>query len=226
MSRHHRITPKLKCAKCNADILGWEQALQHECREGPADRGPTQERIRMAKGAFEDVVLDTDERGRKVSVATVRMLDGNVLAQLVKAEKITGDEYHAGARFYQDWYLSGLANSGTIDPAKDVVDGGNRAGHDSDAKLAAMTRYHKAVKALWSGHGMVLQCCVLAEESLEDFGKRIFQTDNIRAARREARNRLKDALAALDEHYNGPRRTRTRSAHTTDYRPEIPGSDS
>lgn len=161
---------------------------------------------------------DTDEHGRKVPVTTYRMLDGSILDLLVKRDQITGDEYHAGARFYHDWYLSGLANSGVIDPSKDIVDNSTRV-HETDIKLAAMTRYHKAVKAMCTAHGMVMQCCVLAEEPLETYGRRIYRQNSRKPARLAATTALKDALFALDEHYNGKRSQRMGSAHSDGYRP-------
>lgn len=186
---------------------------------------PTPERMRMARGEFEDVVIDTDEHGRKVSIATVRMLDRNILAQLVRDREISGDQFHAGAKFYEDWFLSGMANSGTIDPAKDVVDGGRGGLNESERRMAARERYHRAIKALCSAHGRILQCCVLDDadggESLAHYGMRVFVTPSPKLGRRDARNQLRDALSALDEHYNGKRQHRYRQTHASDYRPAI-----
>lgn len=173
----------------------------------------------MAGKAVELIIQDeTDEEGRKVPTTTYRMLDGSILDLLVKRSQISGDQYHAGARFYNDWYLSGLANSGVIDPSKDVVDGGRKIS-ESEIKLAAMTRYHKAVKALSTANGMVMQCCVLAEEQLESYGRRIYRQASPKPAKLAATTALKDALSALDEHYNGKREHRMGSAHSSGYRP-------
>lgn len=181
---------------------------------------PTSERLRMAGDAAEFIVRDdTDELGNKIPITTYRMLDGSILDLLTKRNQIGGAEYHAGVRFYSDWYLSGLANSGVIDPSKDIVDSSGRS-TQSDVKLAAMTRYHKAVKALCTAHGMVMQCCVLAEESLESYGRRVHRHNSPKLARLAATTSLKDALFALDEHYNGRRHVRMGSIHADDYRPE------
>lgn len=181
---------------------------------------PTDERLKRAGKDSEFIIRDEiQEDGNTISVTTYRMLDGSILDLLVKREQIGGAEYHAGVRFYSDWYYSGLANSGVIDPSKDIVDGSGRSS-TSDARMAAMTRYHKAVKALCSSHGMVMQCCVLAEESLEIYGQRVHRQKNQKLARLAAVTSLKDALAALDEHYNGRRHVRMGSVHADDYRPE------
>lgn len=176
--------------------------------------------MRMAgKEGVELIVRDdTDELGRNIPITTYRMLDGSILDFLVKRSQITGDEYHAGARFYNDWYHSGLAASGVIDPSKDIVDN-SVAVNETDRKLAAMHRYHKAIKAMCTAHGMVMQCCVLAEESLESYGRRIYRQNSPKPARLAATTALKDALFALDEHYNGKREHRMGSAHTEGYRP-------
>lgn len=173
----------------------------------------------MAGKAVEMIIQDeTDEHGRKLPITTYRMLDGSILDLLVKRGQITGDQFHAGARFYNDWYLSGLANSGVIDPAKDVVDGGRKVS-ESEIRLAAMTRYHKAIKAMSTANGMVMQCCVLAEEALESYGRRIYRQNSPKPAKLAATTALKDALAALDEHYNGKREHRLGSFHAGGYRP-------
>jgi hypothetical protein len=180
---------------------------------------PTDERMRMAGKAVELIIRDEkDDEGRNIPITTYRMLDGSILDLLVKRNQISGDEYHAGARFYNDWYTSGLANSGVIDPSKDVVDGGGRI-IESDIRLAAMNRYHKAVKAMCTAHGMVMQCCVLAEESLEGYGRRIYRQASAKLAKLAATTALKDALHALNEHYNGKREHRMGSAHADGYRP-------
>lgn len=181
---------------------------------------PTSERLKMAGDAAEFIVRnDIDEDGGTISVTTYRMLDGSILDLLTKRQQIGGAEYHAGVRFYSDWYLSGLANSGVIDPSKDIVDNSGGRATQSDAKLAAMTRYHKAVKALCTAHGMVMQCCVLAEEPLESYGRRVHRQNSPKRARLAATTSLKEALTALDEHYNGRRRVRMGSSHADDYRP-------
>lgn len=181
---------------------------------------PTDERLKRAGKDSEFIIRDeVDEDGSTVSVTTYRMLDGSILDLLVKREQIGGSEYHAGVRFYSDWYHSGMANSGVIDPSKDIVDNSGRA-VAGDAKLAAMTRYHKAVKVLCTAHGLVMQCCVLAEESLESYGQRVHRQKSKKLARLAAVTTLRDALHALDEHYNGRRHVHMGSVHADDYRPE------
>lgn len=179
---------------------------------------PTAERMKRAEGEYERIVTDIDEDGRKTPVETVRMLDGSLLDRLARRGSINGDEYHAGARFYGDWYYAGLAASGVLDPTRDIVDGGV-PGPESERRMAAKTRYHRAIKAMSTRHGMVMQCCVLAEESLISFGCRIHNRRNRKQAAAAALVTLRDALSALDEHYNGKRRSGMVSAHEEGYRP-------
>jgi len=182
---------------------------------------PTRERLRQASGDFESIVTDIDDGGRKIPVETVRMLDGSLLDRLIKRNPpvISGDQYHAGARFYSDWYHSGLLNSGVLDPTRDIVDGSGPA-PESERRMAAKTRYHRAIKAMCTAHGMIMQCCVLSEESLESFGCRIHRQSNQNRGRAMALATMRDALSALDEHYNGKRSERYRASHASDYKPD------
>lgn len=177
---------------------------------------PTPERLARAAGDVDFVIVEDKERNETVS--TIRMLDGSVLDMLVSRGAVTGDQYHAGARFYEDWYLSGLAASGVIDPTRVIVDGSGRT-HTTERQLAAMTRYKDAVKALGMSHGIVMQCVVLAEEKLEEFGRRRYGYSQAKLAKTAAITALRDALDELDHHYNGPRKVRSRHTHATDYRP-------
>lgn len=179
---------------------------------------PTRERLARAGDDVEVVIIDDKEEGR--TVATLRMLDGSVLDMLLSRGTITGDQYHAGAGFYQDWYLSGLAASGVIDPTRVVVDGSGRT-LTTDRQLDAMTRYKDAVKALGITHGLVMQSIVLLEETLEAFGRRRYGYAKAKLAKTASITALRNALDELDLHYHGKRERRLRHGHTTDYRPAI-----
>lgn len=174
---------------------------------------PTPERLKLAGDAVEDFVTDT---GRH----TVRMMDDSVLDYLNNRGCITGDQYHAGSQFYADWYYSGLANSGVIDPGRVVVDGGPGA-QASDKKLDAMTRWKDAVQAVGRVHSAVLVAVVLLGERLDHYGRRRFKQTNRERQRLTAITALQLALEALDGHYYGKRRARTVSAHAEGYRPGI-----
>lgn len=182
-----------------------------------ADRtiGPTPERLRMAGDAVEAFRPEENENWR-----AVRLLDGHVLESLRSRRAISGDEYNAGMRFFGDWYLSGLANSGVIDPGRVIVDGG-KLDHLNDIKLSAATRHQRTIRALGLIVSHVLTCVLLTEEKLESYGHRVCGYKNAKQAKLAATERLKQSLAALDYYYYGKRETKVRSAHAEGYRPDI-----
>lgn len=177
--------------------------------------GPTPERLAKAGEAVEVYTPDKSENWR-----AIRLSDESPLEYLQSRGAITGDQYAAGMQYYGDWYKSGLANSGVIDPGRVIVDGG-QVEHWSDVKLDAMTRYNRALKAVGPTLGGVLSDMLLTGERLEDYGRRKCGQNSFKLARLAATAHLKLALDALDYHYHGRRDTRTRAAHAADYRPEI-----
>ena len=177
--------------------------------------GPTPERLAMAGDAVKVFTPEENENWR-----AIRLLDNHILEQLQSRGVISGDQYAAGAQFYGDWFLSGLANSGVIDPGRVVVDGG-KMDHLNDVKLSALTRWQKAVQAVGLIHSRVLTDVLLSEERLEAYGLRRFGQKNPKLARLAAQTALKLALEQLDYHYHGQRKTPMRSAHAPDYRPTI-----
>jgi hypothetical protein len=177
--------------------------------------GPTLERLRMAGDAIEAYAPEQNTNWR-----AVRLLDNHVLEGMRSRRAISGDQYNAGMRFYSDWYLSGQANSGVIDPGRIIVDGG-KIDHMSDIKLAAATRYERTIRALGLIVSHVLTCVILIEESLDSYGTRVCGFKNPKQAKFAAAERLKQSLSALDYYYYGRRETKVRSAHATDYRPDI-----
>jgi hypothetical protein len=181
--------------------------------------GPTPERLARAGEDVEVLTPDKSENWR-----TVRMLDGNVLDRLASRSVITGDQYAAGCRLYADWYKSGLAASGVIDPGRVIVDGGLRD-HFSDHKMAAGHRFGQAIRAIGRVHSMVLIDVVLHEERLESYGRKRYGSTSAKIAKRDATVALIDALTSLDYHYYGLRETKTRVSRAEGYRPEIPPVD-
>jgi hypothetical protein len=177
--------------------------------------GPTPERLAKAG---EDVEAFT--AGETIHHQALRMLDGHVLERLASRGVITGDQYQAGTRFYGDWYYSGLAAYGVIDPAREVVDGGLIM-HESDRKLAAMTSYKRAVQAIGLIHSTVISDLVLFEQSVEDWGRKWGNQKSAKLARVVAHTALQLALTALDHHYYGQRQNRPHVSHVDGYRPEI-----
>lgn len=177
--------------------------------------GPTPERLRMAGDAVEVFTADENENWR-----AIRLLDGHVLEDLRARKAISGDQYSAGMRFYSDWFLSGLANSGVIDPGRVVVDGG-KMDHLNDVKMAALTRWQRAVQALGMIASQVLTDILLTEEGLASYGRRRCGQNNPKLARVAATAVLKHCLDALDYYYYGKRTTALRAGHVPDYRPAM-----
>lgn len=177
--------------------------------------GPTPERLRMAGENVEAFSPDESLHHR-----AIRMLDGHILHQLASRSVISGDQFNAGTQFFSDWYYSGLAASGVIDPGRVIVDGGD-AMRESDRKLAAMTRWKRAVQAVGQIHCTVLTAVVLREEDLAAYGRRRYGQKSAKLARLQATASLIDALTSLDHHYYGQRRTGQRTSHADGYRPGI-----
>jgi hypothetical protein len=178
--------------------------------------GPTPERLAKAG---EQVEVYTPEQSQ--NWRAIRLSDESPLEYLQSRGVITGDQYAAGMRYYGDWYMAGLAYSGTIDPSREHVDGG-RVEPWSDRQMDAMTRYNRAMKAI--GILASVLSDVLTNHRpmrLEDYGRLKCGHKNVKLARFAAREQFKLALQALDHHYYGQRRTRPHVAHAEDYRPEI-----
>jgi len=138
-----------------------------------------------------------------------------------KPPAVTGDQYYAGSRLAADWYNAHPRSSCTLDLARTIVDNGAAQLWETERMVAAQTRYERALGSLCRKHGMILQCCVITEESLESFGHRIYGYRNTKHARLVALNVLQDALDALIEQYHGSKRSGggIRAAHEPDYRP-------
>jgi hypothetical protein len=124
----------------------------------PDMMGPTRERLAKAlEDQIEIVTPDESEHWR-----AIRMLDGHVLEYLRSRECINQGQYSAGYRFYRDWYDAGLAASGVIDPGRVIVDNGN-AGNAGEHRLAALTSWQRAVRAV----GLIHSAISLALEALD-----------------------------------------------------------
>lgn len=173
--------------------------------------GPTPERLAKAGRNVEPVASET-------GYETLRMLDGSPLEQLATIGKrnprkgITGEQYHAGCRYYADAYLAGMFASGVLDLVQERVDGGQHKDVSSQ-KLEAMSRYNAALKALDRVSVEILADVVLHEMPLARFAERFTRFPIARERRAIALQRLRDALDQLDEHYYRPRRDGIRSGH-------------
>lgn len=160
--------------------------------------GPTHERLRHAEGDHEEFIADSNRR-------TFRMTD-TPLAKLLFKKRITGDQFQAGARYYEDAFHGGLMSSGVVDTSKERVDGGHHR-DISDMRIAALTRHHHALRALDSRSVGVLSTVVLSEHPLANYAQRMTGAHPYRRLK-AATSHLCAALDALDRHYNPPRRDR------------------
>lgn len=177
--------------------------------------GPTPERLAKAGDLVEEFTpADAEHHKAK------RMLDGSPLDVLRErgkrnpAKGINADQYHAGFRFYSDWYQAGFAASGVIDPAKERVD--CEGAHDiSDRVLAAQTRFNHAVKALDYDAKHILDDVVLMETPLNIYADRFREFAQHRERRAIALMLIRKGLDQLARHYLPPRRDGIR-AHMQD----------
>ena len=157
---------------------------------------------------------------------TIRLLDGSPLERLASigkrrpAKGITGDQYHAGCRYYGDAYTAGLLGSGVVDLTRDRVDGGVGVNIPAQ-RIEAQSRFARALKALDRVSAHILSDVVLSETPLAVYADRFRSFPQARERRAIALQRLRDALDQLDSHYNPPRRGGIEASHTGDYRPSI-----
>lgn len=181
--------------------------------------GPTPERLAKAGRAVEPVESET-------GYETIRMLDGSPLEQLATLGKrnprkgITGDQYHAGARYYADAYAAGMFASGVPDLVQERVDGGQHKGITT-YRLEALSRYNAALKAVDRASAHVLSDIVLAETPLGVYADRFRQFPQARERRAIALHLLRQALDQLDEFYYPPRRDRIVSVRVEVKDPEV-----
>jgi hypothetical protein len=194
----------------------------------PKIQQPTPERLAKAGDNVDRVV--TEEDGRVFMLT--RLTDGSPLEQLAslgqKSPKkgITGLQYYAGSRYYQDAYDAGVHASGVPDLSKERVDGGGKRGVP-DRQLAAAQRYAMALKAVDQLSVHVLWAVVLRERPLAEYADRYASFPQARERRAIALQRLRDALDQLGAHYdkidgNTPRQSATiEVSHLDDYRPDM-----
>lgn len=181
--------------------------------------GPTPERLAKAGESVEPVESDT-------GFTTLRLTDKSPLDDLAnKGRKspekgITGEQYYAGCRYYEDAFKSGILGQGVIDLEQERVDGGEFKGV-SESRLDAMTRYNKALRSLDRASKHILSDVVLSDVPLNVYADRFREFKQPRERRAIALQRLRDALDQLGEFYYPPRRNRSVSSHLADYRPII-----
>lgn len=168
--------------------------------------------MRQAGGAVSEYTTDT---GRK----TPRFEDCDILNHLASRGVISTDQQSCGVRYYRDWYESGLAASGVIDPGAVVVDGGNR----EPAVVHRMEALHNWAAAA-RGIGPVLSHplvnMVLLDMPATVYAMQFLGQQDPKNARLASQTVLKISLDALVLHYLGPRRTRTRYLRGDDAVPE------
>ncbi len=173
--------------------------------------GPTPQRLAKAGRSVEPVESSTGYQ-------TIRMLDGSPLEQLATLGKrnprkgITGEQYHAGSRYFADAYAAGIFASGVPDLSQVRVDGGQHKDVPIH-RLEALSRFNDALKALDKASAAILSDVVLREVELVKFAERFRSFRQARERRAIALHQLRHALDQLDEFYYPPRRDRIRSAN-------------
>jgi hypothetical protein len=177
---------------------------------------PTPERLAKAGDDVLEFISDTGRRSLRMKDSPLdRLAFGN-------KPKITGPQYQAGLRFYEDAYMAGMMPSGVINPAKERVDGGNFM-NMSDAKVAALTRFEHALRILPFEYFHIAESVVIHETPLAEYAERFRRHKERRTRAAVALEFLCKALDALDKHYSPPRGDRgIRSAINDGYRPIIP----
>lgn len=175
----------------------------------------TPERLEKAGDEVEDFITDTSRR-------TKRMMDKSVLDLLLSRSELTGAQYHAGMRYQHDFETAykGIA---ALDTTKEAVDGAQHLGH-TDNQLDAMSRWHKATRAVTVTHAHALKAILIYEVPMVEYGRRCFNYRDEKDARLAAKVALVRALDQLDIHYHGKRRGIYRKSHREDYRPGIDNS--
>ncbi len=183
--------------------------------------GPTPERIAKAGQDFE--VLTPD----KSSHYTIRMLDGSPLSKLASigirtpSKGITGDQYYAGCRIFEDAYISGLVPSGVIDVSKIRVDCSG-VPDIPISRIAAQTRYNHAIKAIDYDAYHIVSWVVVQGVPLNEYADRFREFPQSRERRAIALNLIRKALDQLITHYYPKARpSGITSAHIPDSRPVI-----
>lgn len=179
----------------------------------------TPERLRKAGNRYEDVIVEEDGR----HFTRRRFMDGHILDWLLTHHDIDTNQAAAGDQFYGDWYASGLAVAGVVDPSREPVDG-NPPRDFSDRVWAAKDRFTKAVKSIDWLHMHALNCVLIEEQSLESYGDdtqaRWYSPGKNRT--RAALNTFRNALDLLDAHYSGKRpQPRLRASAMADAKPAI-----
>lgn len=138
---------------------------------------------------------------------TVRFTDGDIVEYMQTRGLINGDQYTCGKRFYADWYLSGLAASGVVDPGRVIVDGGNPE-PGIVRRMEFAQRWAVACKAIGPVHCHSLTDLVLLDVPATTYALKHCGARDPKDARLVSYTILRLALDALVLHYMGPRHMR------------------
>lgn len=167
---------------------------------------PTDERMKRAGDDWEEVNTDPDGHAK---YQTIRMLD-RPIDRLASTERkkpgrgLTGVQYHALLRIFEDFYNSRLEESGVVNPAKDRVDCANH-GELSEFVLAARNRFEKAIKALTVEEANIVDDVVIRETPIHVYADRFRQYPRYRDRMLKTITRLQGAADRLDYFYYGRR---------------------
>ena len=182
--------------------------------------GPTPERLSKAGRNVDPI---TDEHGWAL---TVRLDDSPIWYLYMQGQKrphlgITGIQFQAGSKYYENAYIAGILGAGAPDMGKDVVDCSPKI-EVSERRLEALQRHNTSLKALTHYSRHILSDVGLSETPLITYAERFRTFPHPRERRAIALQTLRNALDELVNHYGmrlkpvGPS-----YGHVEDYKPVI-----
>lgn len=191
---------------------------------GEARVQPSRERLRQAKQAGRDAVVDVvtevEVRPGVVERTTTKRVQ-DVLSMLLAQGAIGVEQHACGQVLFKHWQKSGLDSSGVVDLLRERVDGGTHK-PESEERLHHLSKWSKIMSGLGYIHADVIRACVLEGASLVDYGLRSGPYRNARQAREWATARMTAALSQLVINLLGPRHVRGRAEMAADARPGLP----
>lgn len=161
--------------------------------------GASPERVKQARGH----IVVYNEPGKAQSV-TIRMAD-SVIDRLLSWRKIDPPQHAAGERYFEDWYMSGLAPVGAMDYAKPVVDTSGSM-TTLEFKEDARQRFNQATRSLGPLTQPIVDDVCLHGHSIAEVGDHGILRRNKRDKDAQAIIVLKIGLDDLAFHYGMKRK--------------------
>lgn len=160
----------------------------------------TAERLAQASGDAEMVDVELEEAGRTARV--LRMSDQSPLERLHKRGVVDDRQHASGARFWRDWYHSGLNQRTTSAYSDSPRPRSERTGMAAtELQVLARQRLRAARSVLGSHLGRVAEAILIDECDPTDAGRRLFGRRDAPQARASATDALKIVLDTLADHY-------------------------